>query len=256
MQQAALKLWATDMAGNYAKAQATVFERQGQWLGCIGTVAGLIASRHRREIERQPSAGVRLFLWRSLTDVVVCPPADGTGRRSSSPVKIGNPTLESPMSQRFTGHFWAALVAMLMLTACGKQDKPGSSGPGGGRGNQPVPVVVSTIALQDWNDNLQALGTVRAHEAVTVTAKVSETVQQVHFESGQDVAKGAPLVTLSGQQQDALLASAQAQLKDAEAQLQRLTQLGGQQLVARSAVDTARATRDAARAQVRQVAPI
>ena len=34
--------------------------RQGQWLGCIGTVAGLIASRHRREIERQPSAGVRL----------------------------------------------------------------------------------------------------------------------------------------------------------------------------------------------------
>ena len=157
------------------------------------------------------------------------------------------------MSQRFTGHFWAALVAMLMLTACGKQDKPGSSGPGGGRGNQPVPVVVSTIALQDWNDNLQALGTVRAHEAVTVTAKVSETVQQVHFESGQDVAKGAPLVTLSGQQQDALLASAQAQLKDAEAQLQRLTQLGGQQLVARSAVDTARATRDAARAQVGQI---
>ena len=60
-------------------------------------------------------------------------------------------------------------------------------------------------------------------------------------------------MTLSGKQQDALLASAQAQLKDAEAQLQRLTQLGGQQLVARSAVDTARATRDAARAQVNQI---
>ena len=41
MQQAALKLWAADMAGNYAKAQATVFERAkanglaalGQWQG-------------------------------------------------------------------------------------------------------------------------------------------------------------------------------------------------------------------------------
>ena len=41
MQQAALKLWAADMTGNYAKAQATVFERAkanglaalGQWQG-------------------------------------------------------------------------------------------------------------------------------------------------------------------------------------------------------------------------------
>jgi fructose-bisphosphate aldolase class I len=39
MQQAALKLWAQDMQGNYAKAQQTVFERAkanglaalGQW---------------------------------------------------------------------------------------------------------------------------------------------------------------------------------------------------------------------------------
>lgn len=145
-----------------------------------------------------------------------------------------------------------ALFTVLALSACGKQDKAGHGGPGG-RGNQPVPVEAQIVALQDWSDSLRALGTVRAHEAVTVTAKVSETVQQVHFESGQDIAKGAPLVTLSGQQQDALLASAQAQLKDAEAQLQRLTQLGGQQLVARSAVDTARATRDAARAQVNQI---
>ena len=41
MQQAALKLWAADMTGNYAKAQQTVFERAkanglaalGQWEG-------------------------------------------------------------------------------------------------------------------------------------------------------------------------------------------------------------------------------
>jgi fructose-bisphosphate aldolase class I len=41
MQQAALKLWAADPAGNYAKAQQTVFERArdnglaalGEWQG-------------------------------------------------------------------------------------------------------------------------------------------------------------------------------------------------------------------------------
>ena len=90
-----------------------------------------------------------------------------------------------------------ALFTVLALSACGKQDKAGHGGPGG-RGNQPVPVEAQIVALQDWSDSLRALGTVRAHEAVTVTAKVSETVQQVHFESGQDIAKGAPQVHRCG----------------------------------------------------------
>ena len=142
---------------------------------------------------------------------------------------------------------------LLVLVACGKQGGPAAGGPGGGRGNQPVPVDVAVVREQDWNDALRALGTVKAHEAVTVTAKVSETVQQVHFESGQEVARGAALVTLSGQQQQALLASAEAQLREAEQQFQRQQQLVGQQLVARSAFDAARAARDAARAQAAQI---
>lgn len=146
-----------------------------------------------------------------------------------------------------------AVVVAVALAACGKQGQSGQAGPGGGRGNQPVKVDVAVVREQDWHDALRALGTVKAHEAVTVTAKVSETVETVHFESGQAVAKGAPLVTLSGQQQQAMLASAQAQLKEAEQQFQRQQQLVAQQLVARSAFDAARASRDAARAQLAQI---
>jgi membrane fusion protein (multidrug efflux system) len=146
-----------------------------------------------------------------------------------------------------------AACAALALCACGKQAAPGQGGPGGGRGNQPVPVEIQAVQEQDWRDTLRALGTVQAHEAVTVTAKVSETVQQVHFESGQEVARGAPLVTLSGQQQQAALAAAEATLKDAEQQFRRMEQLVQQQLVAHASLDTARATRDAARAQAAQV---
>ena len=138
------------------------------------------------------------------------------------------------------------------LVACGKGNGAGHGGPGG-RGNAPVAVTAQTVREQDWIDTLDALGTVSAHEAVTVTAKVSETVEQVHFDSGQEVARGAPLVTLSGQQQQALLASAQAQLADAQQQYQRMNQLAAQQLVARSALDSARASRDAASAQVAQI---
>ena len=156
-----------------------------------------------------------------------------------------------PLIRRYSLLFAAS--AALALSACGKQGGPAAGGPGGGRGNQPVPVEVAVVREQDWNDALRALGTVKAHEAVTVTAKVSETVQQVHFESGQEVARGAALVTLSGQQQQALLASAEAQLREAEQQFLRQQQLVGQQLVARSAFDAARATRDAARAQAAQI---
>ena len=149
----------------------------------------------------------------------------------------------------------ALLMCLLLgalLTACGKDEAAKPGGPGG-RGGGPVPVVVETVAAQEWTDALRALGTVHAREAVTITAKVSETVQQVHFESGQQVARGAPLVTLSGQQQQAALASAEAALREAEQLFLRQQQLVEQQLIARAALDAQRATRDAARAQVAQV---
>src|SRR5690606_24492239 len=73
------------------------------------------------------------------------------------------------------------------------------------------------------------------------------------FDSGREVARGAPLVTLSGQQQQASLVSAEAQLKEAEQQFRRMEQLVKQQLVAHASLDTARATRDAARAQVASI---
>ena len=139
----------------------------------------------------------------------------------------------------------------LLATGCAR-DSGAGPGPGGDR-DPPIPVVVETVREQPWRDDLRALGTVAARESVAVTAKVSETVEKVHFESGQAVARGAPLVTLSGQQQQAALAASRAAAEEAERQYQRQAQLASQQLVARAAVDAQRATRDAARAQVAQI---
>src|SRR5688572_19292456 len=104
-----------------------------------------------------------------------------------------------------------------------------------------VPVTTTGLALRPWSDTIRALGTVKARESVTVTAKVSETVQTVHFESGDDVAEGDPLVTLTGNQQRATLAQAEAAANEAERLYKRLSELGSQQLIARSALDTQRA---------------
>ncbi|HJW44939.1 MAG TPA: efflux RND transporter periplasmic adaptor subunit [Lysobacter sp.] len=137
---------------------------------------------------------------------------------------------------------------MCLLTACGKDAASQRDG-----GDRPVPVTTQQLRLQPWNDSLQALGTVRAHESITVTAKVSEIVQQVHFDSGDVVAKGAALVTLSGQAQQAALVEAQAAANEAEKLLGRQNELADRQLIARSALDTQRATRDAAHARVAQI---
>jgi len=147
------------------------------------------------------------------------------------------------------------LALALVLGACGKGGKPQNSA-GGGHGGQPdrpTPVTTEQVRLRAWNDTVQALGNVKARESITVTAKVSEIVQSVHFESGDHVAAGQSLVTLSGKAQQAALAQAEATAKEAEQLYQRQTELAAQQLIARSALDTQRATRDATRARVEQM---
>ena len=142
---------------------------------------------------------------------------------------------------------FALLLFCAALAGCG----------GGGADQRPAdaPVQVTTTVLQPrpWSDTIRALGTVQARESVTVTAKVSETVQTVHFDSGEVVRKGAPLVTLSGDQQKASLAAAAATAKEAERMYQRQDELAERQLVARSLLDQQRATRDAARAAVAEI---
>jgi len=140
------------------------------------------------------------------------------------------------------------IALVLALSGCGKKASSDDT-----RGDRPVPVTTTQVRLQPWSDSVQALGNVKARESVTITAKVSETVQRVHFESGDVVRAGAPLVTLSGQSQQAALAEAQAAANEAESLYQRQAALAAQQLIARAALDSQRATRDAARARVAQM---
>lgn len=140
-------------------------------------------------------------------------------------------------------------VLCLFVLGCGK---PSSTAGGPGEGAA-IAVTSTIVREQPWHDSIQALGTAKAHESVTVTAKVSETVQRVHFDSGQEVRAGAPLVTLSGQQQQAALTAASAAANEAERLYRRQDELAAQQLIARASLDAQRATRDAARAQVAQI---
>ena len=135
----------------------------------------------------------------------------------------------------------------------------GLAGCGGKQGGAAAPaasdIQVTTTVVQPvaWSDTVRALGTAHARESVTLTAKVSEIVDQVHFESGQHVQAGQPLVTLRVDAQEAALGEAEATLAEAEEQYRRLEGLAGQKLVARSTLDAQRALREVAAARVRQM---
>jgi membrane fusion protein (multidrug efflux system) len=140
------------------------------------------------------------------------------------------------------------LATTVALAGCGGKDKAGGKGKGGAGG--PATVTTTVLAPKPWSDTIDALGTAAARESVTVTAKVSEKVEQVHFDSGDKVAAGQVLVTLSDSAQHANVGEAEANYKEAQKTYERIQELAKQQLVAATQLDVQRAARDAAKARL------
>lgn len=102
-------------------------------------------------------------------------------------------------------------------------------------------------------DTLEALGTTFANESLTLTAKVTDTVGKVRFEDGQFVDEGTVLVELTSEEEQALLEEAQASLRDAVNQRNRLKDLRAQNVVSASNLDEAEARVDGARARLNTI---
>jgi membrane fusion protein (multidrug efflux system) len=68
-----------------------------------------------------------------------------------------------------------------------------------------TPITVWEVSSGELLDEISALGSLRAWESVVITASVSERVEAVHFEDGDTVAEGAPLITLRQNAEQAAL---------------------------------------------------
>lgn len=140
----------------------------------------------------------------------------------------------------------ALLIFVGLLAACsgGKPDKQGrDSGPA-------ATVTAYTVSLKPWAQQIESVGTSKAKESTVISAKQSERIAAVHFESGQRVMKGQLLVELDAGVVRAELAVAQANLADLNAQVARMQNLQAKQLIAKSQFDTLISNRNAARANV------
>lgn len=141
----------------------------------------------------------------------------------------------------------ATLLAALVLTlaACSEPDSGAA-----GKPVAAIPVTTTLVQPTEWVDTIEAVGTTKARESVTLTAKITETVRKVNFSDGQRVDAGDVLVELTSGQQVAALAEAQATYKDAERLMRRNDDLVRQGTVSKQVADTARATHDSAQARV------
>ncbi|QGU33959.1 efflux RND transporter periplasmic adaptor subunit [Thermochromatium tepidum ATCC 43061] len=111
-----------------------------------------------------------------------------------------------------------------------------------------TPVVAVETRAQSLDERVEALGTLKANESVTITSKVTETISVVHFEDGQRVRAGDPLVEMTSAEEHALLEEAGVRLREAERQYNRVKSLVAQRAASESLLDERKRDLDTARA--------
>jgi membrane fusion protein (multidrug efflux system) len=130
---------------------------------------------------------------------------------------------------------------------------PGAFAQQSGRAKGPQPVIVTKVAVEPFSDSVEALGTLRANESVTLTATVTEPVTAVNFEDGQRVEKGEVLVEMMSAQEKAELDAERATAAEARRQMERLAPLVKSGAASQSLLDQRRREYETARAGLEAV---
>ncbi len=121
-----------------------------------------------------------------------------------------------------------------------------------------IPVTFETVRLSDFPVYLDGLGTVQPYDTVVVRSRIDGQVVKVDFRQGQIVQEGDVLVQIDPRPYQAALAEAeakkaqdQANLRNAQINLQRAVTLAKQQAGPQQQVDTQQAMVDQLTAQVK-----
>lgn len=128
------------------------------------------------------------------------------------------------------GGMVAVLTGLLCFSGCSKRS-PAQTGPRR-EGGAPVPVTLAPVQQRTTPITVGSFGTVEACANVEVRAQVTGILEKVHFTEGQMVKKGDLLLSIDPRQPqatlkmaEASLAKDQAQLKNAEREAARQTEL-------------------------------
>jgi len=115
-----------------------------------------------------------------------------------------------------------------------------------------APQTVTTIAAAEdkWQSRLQATGSLRAVRGADLSSQASGIVDEIHFDSGNDVPAGKVLLRLRPLDDYALLQQLQAAAQLAEQNYKRDQEQFAAQAISQAVIDGDQATLKTARAQV------
>ena len=154
------------------------------------------------------------------------------------------------------GYWWqhrpstAANVAGGAAVADAAASGAGTSGAKAGARAEAIVVEAAPVKPADLVDDVQAVGSILANEAVVLRPEISGRVAQIRFTEGQRVRRGDALIQLDDSVPRAELAQAEAQLALARSNFDRTRDLAKQGFVSESAQDqtaSALKVQDAAR---------
>jgi len=105
----------------------------------------------------------------------------------------------------------------------------------------PLPIEVARVVQRPVRSLVEAVGTTRASQSVDVVAAVSGRIAEIHFEAGQRINRGDPLVSLDDAPERAAVAEAKALLEEARLHFERGRQLAEKETMAQARIDELRA---------------
>src|SRR6202042_1174035 len=154
---------------------------------------------------------------------------------------------EKPKWRRFL--VWIltlAALGLILFLILHHHDDQSSAAPSGRRGGATGPVTITVATAQKGNIGvyLEAIGTVTPVYTASITSEVMGMVMQVHYQEGQLVRKGQPLIDIDPRPYEAQLLQAQGALErdtnvlaQAEMDLQRYQQAWARNSIPKQTLD-------------------
>lgn len=129
---------------------------------------------------------------------------------------------------------FTALIAIVILASCGKKQEQAPA-------QGPAPFPVQTVAKQDAVVYQEYTANLEGQQNVEIRPKVNGFIQKIYVDEGQVVRKGQILFKLETQTQNQDAAAAQANVKAAQVEVDRLKPLVDRKIISEVQLETAKA---------------
>lgn len=131
--------------------------------------------------------------------------------------------------------FPLSILSLFLLASCREE----TAGPAAGPASE-VPVRIASVEKRELFDETVAIGTLRSQESVDVSSSVTERVESLHFDDGEEVKKGQLLAQLANDEETAAITMVEAELQEEKREVARLEVLAKRDAVAGVTLDERR----------------